>query len=513
MVILKVCGIATLGLLSLWPARLEAESRGERILEVDLQSAIRFALEKNFSIRAEEFGPKIAKARQKSASGQFDPVLQFSYTRDQNQQELRSLNSDLEEATPVPGGETPDLFAISKGNVADSSIAGLAPWGLTYDLGASVSWDESNQRDPAFTRYDSFLGLGITQPLLRNFGTGVNLAGIRIARADRAISGWQLRAEVIDIVTETIRIYSELCFSIENLAVELRSRDLAAQLVSDNSKRAEIGVMAPLDVLQARSDLAAREERVLVAARAVADNENFLKQLITDEIVTILGTRVRPAPPQLPEVPNVDREKDFARAFDLRPDYREALLDIQKRQINVVFTRNQALPRLDLVGSLGLNGIDKDFASSFERVSGQANNNLAWNVGAIFSVPIPNREAAGNLEASKLQIAQALVSLKRLEQSILVEADNAAGQVETTRKRIESGRLARELAEATLSAGQARLASGTTTTFEVLQFQRDFAAAEVNELRARADHIIAIAEYARRIGATLERSRIFLEGD
>lgn len=488
-----------------------ADPRGERILEVDLQSAIRMTLEKNFRIRAEEFGPKIAKARQKSASGRFDPTLQFSYTRDENQQELRSLNSDLEEATPVPGGETPDIFAVRRGNVADSSLAGLTPWGLTYDLGASTSWDESSQRDPAFTRYDSFLGLGITQPLLRNFGTDVNLAGIRIARADRAISGWQLRAEVIDVVTETIRIYSELCFSIENLAVELRSRDLAAQLVADNSKRAEIGVMAPLDVLQARSDLAARDERVLVAARAVADNENFLKQLITDEIAGILGTRVRPAPPQLPEAPAVDREADFARAFDLRPDYREALLDIQKRHINVVFTRNQALPRLDLVASLGINGIDKDFAASFERVTGQANNNYAWNVGAIFSVPIPNREAVGELEATKLGTAQALVSLKRLEQAILVEADNAAGQVETTLKRIESSRLARELAEATLAAGQGRLASGTTTTFEVLQFQRDFAAAQVNELRAHADHIIALAEYARRIGATLERNRIFLD--
>jgi len=481
------------------------------VLQIDLQQAIRLTLQKNFRIRAQTFGPKIAKARLKSAAGVFDPVVEFSYTRDENQQELRTLSTDLEVATPVPGEPVPELFARRQGNVADSSLAGLTPWGLTYDIGSSVTWDDSNQRDPDFTRYDSFFGIGITQPLLRNFGTGANLAGIRIARADRAISGWQLRGEVIDVVTECIRVYSELCFAIENLGVEMRSRALAAQLVSDNAKRAQIGVMAPLDVLQARADLANREERVLVAARAVGDNENFLKQLITDEISGLLGLRVAPEVPRLPEVPEVDRGRDFARAFDLRPDYRQALLDIQKRQINVVFTRNQVLPRLDLLASFGLNGIDKDFSSSFARLTGQQERNLAWNVGAVFSIPIPNREASGNLEAAKLETARQLVSLKSLEQSILVEADNAAGQIETTARRIKAAQLARQLAQATLEAGQARLASGTTTTFEVLQFQRDLATAEVNELRARADHIIAIAEYARAIGATLEHNRIFID--
>jgi len=49
------------------------------------------------------------------------------------------------------------------------------------------------------------------------------------------------------------------------------------------------------------------------------------------------------------------------------------------------------------------------------------------------------------------------------------------------------------------------LPAATTTTFEVLQFQRDLATAEASELRARADHIIALASYASATGTTLER--------
>jgi outer membrane protein len=479
-------------------------------LDLTLQKAVQMALARNFRIKVEEFSPKIAKARQKSASGAFDPVVEASYTYDQRQTELRTLNTDLDEPTVVPGNPTPDLFARQNGHEIDTSITGLLPWGMTYDIGPSLTIDNSNQREPNFTRYDSFFGVSLVQPLLKNFGTDVNLADIRLARADRAISQWQLRQQVIDVVTETISTYAELYFSLENLAVERRSRDLAAQLVADNTKRVEIGVMAPLDITQARADLAAREERVLVAERAVADNENFLKQLVTDEIANLLETRLHIVEPTLPET-RINRKTDYARAFELRPDYRQALLDIQKRQITVIFTRNQALPRLDLVGSLGINGIDTNLASSFTRVTGNANNNLAWNAGAIFSVPIPNRTGMGNLEVSKYEALRALVDLKRLEQAILVEADNAAGQIDTTRKRIEAARVAREFAAETLEAAQGRLASGTSTTFEVLQFQRDLATAEASEFRARADHIIAVARYARLTGSTLERNRIILE--
>ena len=480
-------------------------------LDLNLQKAIRFALAKNFRIKISEFDPKIAKARQRVASGKFDPILGTTFNYDSNQNELRTLGTDLQEPSLVNGDASADLFARQSGEELDTSISGLLPWGLTYNIGPSLTIDTDSRRSPQFTRYDSFFGLTLAQPLLKNFGTDVNLADIRIARANHAISVWQVRQSAINVVTDTISVYCELYFSIENLAVERRSYALAAQLLSDNIKRAEIGVMSTLDVEQTRSALASREERVLVAERAVFDNENFLKQLVTDEISGILDTRLRIAPPELPDTAPPDRTRDFARAFEIRPDYRQALLDIQKRQITVVFTRNQGLPRLDLTASFGVNGIDTSLAGSFQRTSGQANNNFAWNAGAIFSVPFPNNAGLGNLEVSKLEALRSLVDLKRLEQAILVEADNAAGQIGTARKLTEATRAAREYAQLTLTGAQTRLSSGTITTFEVLQFLRDLATAEANEYRARADFIKAVAFYARLTGSTLERNRVILE--
>ena len=487
-----------------------ATTRGaEGTLDINLRDAIQLALGKNFQIRAARYTPQIARANQLSASGKFDPVAGVSVTYDSNNQELRTLNNNLVAPTVTPGSPTPDLFAVQTGTEVDSSITGLTPWGLTYDLGASTTRNTDNRR--ANDTFNSFVGIDITQPLLRNFGTDANLANLRIARADRAISEWTLRDRIINVITDTVNTYCELFFATENLAVEERSKELAAQLLRDNLKRAEIGVMSPLDVIQARADLASREERVLVAQRSMLDNENFLKQLVTDEVFRVLDTRLTIAP--LPALPGfrADPEKDFPKAFELRPDYRQALLELQKRQINVVFSRNQALPRLDLVASFGINGIDSSLSDSIQRATGQATNNYTWSAGLVGSLPIPNREAAGKLQADKLEIARSLVELKRLEQAILVEADNAAGQIDTTRKRIEATGVALDFSRKTLEAAQARLASGTSTTFEVLQFQRDLATAEINELRARADHIRAIAAYARSTGLTLEKNGISID--
>ncbi len=478
----------------------------EVTLDLTYAKAIQMALAKNFDIEIEKFNPQIARAETVSEEGRFDPTLEAGYSYEESRRDLTSLDPTFDSAAPGRSGLA--RFARESGTEAEAGVSGLTPLGTRYDVGGSINRD-TDTRSAIDQRYDTFVGASVTQPLLRGFGTDVNLAQIRIARADQAISAWALRGRIIDVVTRTAQVYNDLFFEIQNLAVQIRSRDLAARTLRDNEKRAEIGVMSPLDVVQARADVAEREERVLVAERAVADNQNFLKQLVTDEIADVLRTPVRIAAPPFERRVRVDLEGDLERAFEIRPDYRQALLDLQKRNISVVFNRNQTLPRLDLVGSLGLNGIETEVGESVSQLS--VPSNLAGSIGAVFSLPVPNREARGQLEVSKLEVARALVELKQLEQGIFVEADNAAGQIETTRKRIETTRVARIFAERTLDAAQARLDSGTATTFEVLQFQADLAEAEVSEMRALTDLQKAIAEYAQTVGTTLEANLIELE--
>ena len=476
-----------------------ASPEDEYFAAVTYPESVQLALQKNFAIAGASYDPLVSRAKLRSSEGKFDPVLTLAYTRNENEEDLTGLDI-TSGPQPADGLIQPGLFTRNIRDFADANIGGLTPWGLTYELGVTVENSQTSGNDYE-DRYASFGGLTVTQPLLRGFGTDVNLASVRLSR-------WAYARQVIETVTRVAEVYNELWFSGGNAEVERRSRSLAAQLAADNQRRAEIGVMSPLDVLQAETDVAAREERVLVAERQQADDENFLKQLVTNRVEDVLAIRLDIAPP--PKAPGIaqDRKADLAAAIQKRPDFQAALLELQKREINVVFTRNAALPQLDVVASLGRNGIDNDLSESINQ--NIENGALAWSVGGIFSVPIPNNTGQGDLEAAKLEAARQIVELKRLEQSILVEADNAAGQVETASKRIDAARQARLLAAETLAAGETRLRAGAATTFEILQFQRDLATAAISEIRAMADYNIAVARYQQATGTTLERHGITL---
>ena len=66
------------------------------------------------------------------------------------------------------------------------------------------------------------------------------------------------------------------------------------------------------------------------------------------------------------------------------------------------------------------------------------------------------------------------------------EVRDAALRLEQNRQRIETAQLGRELAEQRLDAEQKRFEVGMSTSFLVIQAQRDLAVARNNELQAQS---------------------------
>ena len=466
------------------------------VLHLSLDDAIRMALAKNFSIEVTRFSPKIARERVTSAVGRFDP--NFNMRWDSSEDTRRDF---------FFGGRHVSGTSILQGDNASSGISGLTPWGLTYDAGLATRLRSgtSNDFNDDFT---SEFGVTLTQPLLRGAGPAANLTQVRLARNNVLASEWQLRQRAIDVLTQTVLIYNELHLAHENLEVAERSRALARQTLNDNIKRADIGVMSPLNITTARAEVASREEGVILAQRQVKDNENFLKQLVTDDLAPMLGVQVEIEPPPSPAF-QANVNAGIGEAMENRPDYRQAILDLEQRHITLAFQKNATLPRLDLVGSLNLLGFDNDAGTSIDRVVRR--DQTAWTAGAIFSVPIPNREARGAENAARLSAAQGLVQLQQLEQQIVVDVDNASGRIVTARQRIASTGEASKLARESLDAGEERLRAGTGTTFEVLELQKRLVEAEYAQLRARADYNEAVNTYYQRTGVTLRMYRVTID--
>lgn len=468
-------------------------SGGWQTLDLTLNKAIQMALQKNFSITVQKFDPKVSRELVRSATGRFDPAFDLSFRRG----EFEISQGYRRDANNVAGRFSENY--IEQTNTWSTGVNGVTVWGLGYDFG--VSSVRSAGTNTGFSGdYVSEMSFSLSQPLLRGAGTAVNLANVHVARNNVTISEWGVKQQVMNVITDVIQGYNDLQFAIENLGVAERSRELARQLLRDNIKRVEIGVKTPLDVTTAQAEAAAREEVVIRFTRVVKDRENFLKKLITADLMKLLRTRVKIAPPPMRSfAPNV--VSGINSALELRPDYRQAKIAIQNKNITVVVTKNDKLPQLDLVASLRYLGLDDEFGTAFQRIG--SGDRSAWNVGATFSIPIGNNQARGRYSAAKLEVAKALVQLQQLEQEIIVLVDNANGAVVSAREQIDASREALRLARESLAAGETRLIAGTGTTFEVLELQKKLAEVEISEILARAAYNNAIARYYLETGLTL----------
>jgi outer membrane protein len=475
-----------------------AAAPSPKIVPLSLAECVRMALAKNIDISIQRLEPAIARADTLSAQGAFDPFFRL----DAEYGESSSPRTDAEIA--VDGLQSRDTHSTAY----EASIGQTTATGATVEAftNAENSEDSSNGfRDD----YSSFVGARFTQPLLRNFGTDVNLAPVRIARRGEVAADAGFQFQVEQIVSDTATAYFELIFTREDLIAREKSLVLAEQLLEDNKIKVELGTLSPLDISQANAEVAARKEEVIRARRTIRDQENTLKRLITDDVISWLDRRIVPTDPA-DEMPPLPATLDnIASGLRNRADYRQSIEQAEQQKLQVIFAQNQLLPQLDLRASYGYAGLGDNFGSTYDRTFEGEDNQ--WFVGFTLEIPWFNRTERGQLDSAKLQKEQALLTLKRLEQDIIVQIDNANGQAVTNRERVDAAHAARILAEESLAAEQEKLSAGASTSFVVLQLQRDLTTARSTELRAIADYQQSIVELQRVQGIVLSKNNIILD--
>lgn len=480
---------------------LSAQSGVLKAEVVSLSDAIREALNNNYTIRASALGAGATRADLDAEWGVFHPGFQGRYT-------------SAEDGSPVStdpfSGDRPPASVVETDSYS-LGVGGLTPIGTQYSF-SGFSQNRRGTFNGFADNYYSFAGLEVTQPLLRDFGLNANLVGVRLASASHDAARWSYRASVMNTVTLVINAYLELDFAIKNLDTAIRSRGLAQGLLDENIKRARAGDMSEADVISARARLAARKEAILFAEQGVTIAENNLKRLISSDTSVALLARelvIAPAPEFPDHKPNPASE--FGPALERRPDYQQALIDVERTDVNRRFRKNQLLPSLDLVGSVGYNGLDASSGQAWDRV--WERDSRSYSIGAVVSIPLTFATERGRYRSAKLSQQQAEMNLASVEQGIVVQIGNAATQIETAKKRVAATEESFQLAIQNLDAELKKLRAGTGDTFFVLTQQEVLANTKIAVDRAKTDLQRALAEYDRQMGITLDRHGITIEGD
>jgi outer membrane protein len=472
-------------------------------LELSLDEAVKRTLENNNDIAVEKYNPELSEQSIRLYRGYYDPLVS-------------STVSQLDQTSPVTSA-----FAGAQNAVNTRTT--------TYNFGASqllktggtARLDFNNNRGSTNSVFNTFnpsfnstLNARLSQPFLRNFQIDNNRLQLKVAKKNREISDVQFQQTVTNTVATVKDLYYNLLYAIDNLEAQRKSLDLAQKLLDENQIKVKVGTMAPLDVVAAQSEVASREEGVIVAEAALMDAEDAIKSAIFPRNdPSVWALRIVPTDHPTAERVTVDVEAATRKALEARTDIVAARKSLENADLNVKFASNQRLPDLSLIAAYGTNGvggtiiqrngfggpiigtIPGGYGDAISSVFGR--DFPTWTLGVNFSYPLFNRQADATAARAKITREQTQTSLRRLEMQVASEVRSAGRAVETNYKRVESTRAARVLQEQRLDAEQKKFAAGMSTNFLVTQAQRDLALAAVLELQSIADYRKSLVNFDR----------------
>lgn len=461
----------------------------DKRVELPFRQGVRMLIENNLQVKSSMLDPRIAEARVRSAQGAFDPTLFGSFSRGEASMPLSARSSVAAGGLKSIESETYNFNA---------GISGMTGIGTEYRFEVRDDWTADTFSGFDF-EYESFTGVTVRQPLLKGFESDDSLT-LSLALRDREISEQRFKQTLFDALTGYSEAWWDLMSARQALDVRRDSLRLAEVLLDLNRKKLEAGSISRLELVQTESAAASRREDVLVAEKAVQDAQMRLKELIAsdayairdDELVPVGDGTLRPVSQSL--------EDSISTALSARPDYIEQKKTLERDRITLKYAANQAWPEVDIEASYGFNGLGESFTRSFKGID----SNPEWSVGLVFSYPLGNRGASGELEAARLEARQAVLRLKQMEREIVLRLDGALQEIETDLKRLEAADEAVRLAEETLDAEGKKLEAGRSTTFNVLRIQEDLLLARLKRLDAVSDYNKALAAFYREKGTLLE---------
>ncbi len=409
--------------------------------------------------------------------------------------------------------------------------------------GANLALSFQNQRvttDNPFQDYSPDLSSSfratVTQHLLQGAGIWMNKRFIYQALNDRRIADSSFRQQILYTVNQVETIYWALVQDYEDVQAKQHALEQSNQLLTDNRKQVEIGTMAPLDVVNAESSVAADQQALISSQSAL----NYQQQIIKQAIARNLNDAALSAAPVIPTdrvslepIPEETQpvEALVQEAFQRRPELEQAVLTLRNDEITLKGARNAMLPTLDAYGFYGSSALggsqSKDALNfltdstyppgSFPTVGyGTVVQNLFNStapdkgVGFNLTIPLRNRLAQSVQERSLMEYRQAELRLEQLHTQIRMQVVNAMFALSNDRAQVKAAAAAQDYAQQSLDAEEKKLHLGASTTANVLQQERNLATAQDNLIGAHAAYAKDRAGLYQTLASTLQHYGINL---
>ena len=476
------------------PLRVEKNPEGEGVvIQLPLRGAVLRALANNLEVRVISFDPAIAREDMVQAAAVFDYIVFGS--AGYSETDLR-LNSAAQRATRTKTRSVEAGLRNRTVTGADVTVAYRLEREATNAAGARL---------PTF--YEPTFALELTQPLLRNAWSTVNLATLRVARLNRRISEEAFRQQVEDIVTQVVSTYWRLVQARRDVEIQ---EELLAK-TKETQQRVEARAELDATAVQVKQTEAAVETRraVLIRARkTILDVQDELVRLVADnEFRPMRAYELVPATPPQDSLLRIEQVDQLLVALKSNPVLQQARLAIDSADIGVTVAENQLLPRLDLRASSSMQGLDRGTTTGHDQVLDSKYH--SWAVGLELEYPLGNRDAEAGLRSARFERLKAIATVRNLSLQVAQSVKERIRQIETTFEEMKAQKAAVAAAAIQLQALEDTEKIRGRLSPEFLQVkldaQRTLAIAQRSELEALVNYNTAMVTLSQVTGTVLKQ--------
>lgn len=476
---------------------------------LSLQDAIRLAVKNNLGVQGARLQQGVTQAELVAAQAAFDAALVASTQMNLQDQPTQNF-------APVAGVSLPSDFSNHfKQWTLSSGIQSATVTGGTFNVGMSSTYsklypENLYANNPAWI---NAVQVGLTQPLLRGFGTDVNMAQIRLARNNDRRSLQQLRAQLLQLCRDVEQGYWALVMARQRVAttqwlvgVGVEVRDVLAKRRAFDTTQAQYA-----DAVAKVED---RKSQLIRAQRDVTAAVDRLKVLLNDPSLPVGDeTMIVPSDFMVDQPLKYSLREAIATAMEQSPAVTQALLGVDDAGIRQVVADNGRLPDLNLNAQMQFNGLEGDYGQSWQEL-GEAGF-VNYLVGLNFNQPIGNRAGEANYRRARLQRSQAVLAYRGAVQTAIFQVKDALRSVEAQYRLIEQTRAYRLAQAENLRAllVEEQTIATLTPEFLALKFQRqqELANAQVQEMLSLVEYSTSIAQLWNAMGTGLQMNRVELD--
>jgi len=441
----------------------KAKKKDRTILALTLKEAILLALRKNPTIKSGELQRVVDKFTLAIAYDKFYP--QFSLSG----QAIYQHNSK------------PQYSAFPTAKLT-------TPLGTTFETNLTPSYNSWGNTGGV----TSNAHIGVTQPLLRGFGTIINKLDLNEAIDAEKNAQLAWKGQTISVIRDVTRYYYQLVESENNLKINYLSLQDEENILRQVQAKIDAGKLAPSEAIQPEANIANRQLSISRAKASIAENyQNLLAVLGLDpQFKLSVDQKIHALDGSLP---SLERSVQLGLANNI--SYQQALLDYKKAERGIIKAKDNKKWKLDasvaLDQSIGGGGTG----------NGLVNRSFTLNL----DIPIHDQEREKGLLSARVLLQKANIDKELKKNQLITLITTEYNTVTFNKEQMKLSAHTVELARQSLEIAKIKFKYGRAAMFELTSLQTALIARQLDYVAQQIQYLNTVEEFYQTLGTTLQR--------